>query len=97
MWYTLYEINRASLEPLRLAVRASARLWDHPLNPAAYTPLGHTCSLACDALERIIGTYGPRGIDLAELEALRRNMAERTGHGLTATILPFVRPHRAAS
>jgi len=99
VWHTFYEINRASLEPWRLAARASASLFNHPLNPVAYTPMGQTARVACSAFERMIGTYGPRGFDVAELEALRRQVAAAaaTGHGFSAKILPFVRPVRAAS
>jgi poly(3-hydroxybutyrate) depolymerase len=91
VWYAIYEINRASLEPLRLAMRAGARIYDHPFNPVAYTPLGRSCSLACDAFARLIGT--PRGAE-SELDGPRIS-AQRGKRG--ATILPFVRPHRAAS
>jgi poly(3-hydroxybutyrate) depolymerase len=100
LWYALYEINRASLEPLRLAVRASARLCDHPLNPVSYTPLGRSYCLACDVIDSVIGAYGPEGLNLIKLDAIRRKMAARfraDAERVEAKILPFTRPHRAAS
>ena len=100
MWYALYQMNRALLEPLRLSARAGARLWVLPLNPASYTPLGQSCSLVCDAIDSAIGSYGPEGFNLIELDAIRRKMATRLSastQGFEAKILPFVRPQRAAS
>jgi poly-beta-hydroxyalkanoate depolymerase len=97
VWHTLYEINRASLEPLRLAIRASGRLASHPLNPFSYTPLGRSYGVACEAFDRIIGSYGPRRTEIPWRGVSRHaaGLAE-TEARLSATVLPFIRRHRAA-
>ena len=98
MWYSLIEFQRASLESLRLAIRASGRLLKHPFNPAAYTMLGRSCSVACEAMDDAIGSYDPEA-GIIELAAMRDRMASRIYSAPTAEakILPFARPGRLAS
>ncbi len=98
MWYSLVEFHRASVETLRFAIRASARLLKHPFNPAAYTPLGHSCSLACEAMDEAIGSYNPEA-GIIELAKMREQFSVRIYSPPTveAKILPFERPGRLAS
>lgn len=69
MWYSLIEFHRASLQTLRLAIKASARLLKHPFNPAAYTPWGRSYGIACEAMDEAIGNYDPAAgiIELAKM------------------------------
>lgn len=97
MWYSLVEFHRASLETLRLAIRASARLLRHPLNPAAYTPLGRSCGLACEAMDEAIGSYDPE-TGIVELAKMRERFSVRfySPPAVEAKILPFERRGRLA-
>ena len=98
MWYSLIALQRASLESLRLAIRASARILKHPFNPAAYTFIGHSCSVACEAMDEVIGSYDPEA-GIIELAEMRERMAARfySPPAAEAKILPFARPGRLAS
>jgi poly-beta-hydroxyalkanoate depolymerase len=98
VWYSLIEFHRASLESLRLAIRASGKLLKHPFNPAAYTVIGHSYSAACEAMDDAIGSYDPEA-GIIELAEMRDRMASRFYSAPTAEakILPFTRPGRLAS
>jgi len=98
VWYSLIAFQRASLESLRLAVRATAKILKHPFNPAAYTFIGHSCSAACEAMDEAIGSYDPEA-GIVELAKMREQMAARfyAPPLVEAKILPFARPGRLAS
>ena len=97
MWYSLIEIQRASLESLRLAIRASGRILKHPFNPAAYTLFGRSCSVACEAMDEAIGHYDPASV-IVDLAAMRERVAARFYVAPTAEakVIPFERPGRLA-
>lgn len=58
MLYTLVEMNRAAMAPLRMAAKASRTALRSPLNPLAGTELGRSLAAAADLFESTTRHYG---------------------------------------
>ncbi|MBX3581882.1 MAG: polyhydroxyalkanoate depolymerase [Rhizobiaceae bacterium] len=58
MFYQLYELNHAAVQPLRAYADAMRLLYSNPLNPVAHTPLGRSIAAAAELFERTTRRYG---------------------------------------
>ena len=58
MLYSLVEMNRAAMAPMRLAVKASRMAMHSPLNPMAKTEYGKTLGAFADVFESATRYYG---------------------------------------
>lgn len=58
MLYSLIEMNRAAMAPLRIAAKTSKRFLRSPLNPMAGTELGKSLVAAADIFESTTRHYG---------------------------------------
>lgn len=70
MWYHVYELNHAAIQPIRWAANLGQHILQHPLNPAAYTGFGKQLSAAFDVFETLTRRYGKPefGIDAVEIK-----------------------------
>jgi len=57
MFYQLYEINHAALQPARAVADAVRMLYTNPLNPFAHTPFGRTVAASAELFERTTRRY----------------------------------------
>ncbi|MDX8509391.1 polyhydroxyalkanoate depolymerase [Mesorhizobium captivum] len=58
MFYQLYELNHAALQPARLYADAVRFFYSNPLNPISHTPLGRSVAAAAELFERTTRRYG---------------------------------------
>ncbi|RUU11524.1 polyhydroxyalkanoate depolymerase [Mesorhizobium sp. USDA-HM6] len=58
MFYQLYEMNHAALQPARLYADAVRFFYSNPLNPISHTPLGRSVAAAAELFERTTRRYG---------------------------------------
>jgi poly(3-hydroxybutyrate) depolymerase len=58
MFYQLYEMNHAALQPARVVADAVRMLYTNPLNPLAHTPWGRTVAASAELFERTTRRYG---------------------------------------
>jgi len=58
MFYQLYEMNHAALQPARALADAMRMLYTNPLNPFSHTPLGRSVAAAAELFERTTRRYG---------------------------------------
>ncbi len=58
MFYQLYELNHAALQPSRAIADAVRLLYTHPLNPLAQTTVGRSIAGAAELFERTTRRYG---------------------------------------
>jgi poly(3-hydroxybutyrate) depolymerase len=58
MLYHVYELQRASIEPMRLLANSVLSLLDMPLNPLRPTPLGRVAHAALDSFEHSTRFFG---------------------------------------
>ncbi|MDX8479194.1 polyhydroxyalkanoate depolymerase [Mesorhizobium sp. VK24D] len=58
MFYQLYELNHAALQPARLYADAVRFFYSNPLNPVSHTPLGRSVAAAAELFERTTRRYG---------------------------------------
>jgi poly(3-hydroxybutyrate) depolymerase len=58
MLYQLYEMQRASLAPMRLLAHGALSLIDTPLNPLRPTPIGRLAAAALDTFEHSTRSFG---------------------------------------
>ncbi|AZO20838.1 polyhydroxyalkanoate depolymerase [Mesorhizobium sp. M1E.F.Ca.ET.045.02.1.1] len=58
MFYQLYELNHAVLQPARLYADAVRLFYSNPLNPVSHTPLGRSVAAAAELFERTTRRYG---------------------------------------
>ncbi|MCT8998143.1 polyhydroxyalkanoate depolymerase [Chelativorans intermedius] len=58
MYYQLYELNHAALQPARAYAHALRLLYANPFNPASATPWGRTIAAAAEVFERTTRRYG---------------------------------------
>lgn len=73
MLYSLIEMNRAAMAPLRIAAKTSRRMLRSPLNPMAGTELGRSLVAAVDIFESTTRHYGKPDW---QIEATRINSVE---------------------
>lgn len=58
MLYHLYELQHALMTPLRLQAEAARTIFQSPLNPLSYTPLGRTLGAGAEVAERLTKRFG---------------------------------------
>ncbi|MEW9806326.1 polyhydroxyalkanoate depolymerase [Mesorhizobium sp. ZMM04-5] len=58
MFYQLYELNHAAVQPFRAYADAMRLLYSNPLNPVSHTPFGRTVAAAAELFERTTRRYG---------------------------------------
>src|SRR5690606_39090137 len=61
MYYQLYEMNHAALQPLRAFADAAKLFYQNPLNPLSATPFGRSAAAAAEVFERTTRRYGKPG------------------------------------
>jgi poly(3-hydroxybutyrate) depolymerase len=66
MFYQLYELNHAALQPYRAFADAVHLFYTHPLNPFARTTFGRSVAGAAELFERTTRRYGKPAFGLAE-------------------------------
>jgi len=66
MFYQLYELNHAALQPYRAFADAVHLLYTHPLNPVARTTFGRSVAGAAELFERTTRRYGKPSFGLDE-------------------------------
>ncbi|MHC1547314.1 polyhydroxyalkanoate depolymerase [Phyllobacterium sp. K27] len=57
MFYQLYELNHAALQPYRALADATKLFYDNPLNPLSQTVLGRSITAGCELFERTTRAY----------------------------------------
>ena len=68
MYYQLYELNHAALQPARAYADAMRLLYSNPLNPFAQTAWGRSVAGAAELFERTTRRYGKPSFGLDEVE-----------------------------
>ncbi|MEM6900842.1 MAG: polyhydroxyalkanoate depolymerase [Pseudomonadota bacterium] len=58
MLYTLVEMNRTAMAPLRITAKATRSYWASPLNPLSKTEFGRSMMAAADVFESTTRYYG---------------------------------------
>lgn len=58
MFYQLYELNHAAMQPFRAYADAVKLFYSNPLNPFAHTSLGRSVAAAAELFERTTRRYG---------------------------------------
>ena len=58
MFYQLYEMNHAVLQPARLYADAVRLFYSNPLNPISHTPFGRSVAATAELFERTTRRYG---------------------------------------
>ena len=66
MFYQLYELNHAALQPSRAIADAVRLIYTHPLNPLTATPFGRSMAGAAELFERTTRRYGKPAFNIAE-------------------------------
>ena len=64
MFYQLYELNHAALQPYRAFADATKLFYDNPLNPLSQTVVGRSITAMCELFERTTRAYGKPVFDL---------------------------------
>ena len=80
MWYHVYELNHAAIQPIRWAANLGQHILHHPLNPAAYTGFGRQMSAAFDVFDALTKRYGKPefGIESVEIDGIDVPIIEET-------------------
>jgi poly(3-hydroxybutyrate) depolymerase len=68
MFYHLYEMNHAMMQPWRAAIHANGIFYRNPLNPISMTRAGRTAAAWCEVFERTTRRYGKPTFDLPQTE-----------------------------
>ena len=58
MYYQLYELNHALIQPWRAAAEAARYFYSNPLNPLSQTAFGSAAAAAAEVFERTTRRYG---------------------------------------
>lgn len=66
MYYQLYELHHAALQPARAYADAVRLFYSHPLNPAAGTAWGRSIAAAAEVFERTTRRYGKPEFSIRE-------------------------------
>ncbi|MDX8446199.1 polyhydroxyalkanoate depolymerase [Mesorhizobium captivum] len=66
MFYQLYELNHAALQPARLYADAVRLFYSNPLNPVSHTPFGRSVAATAELFERTTRRYGKPQFGLTE-------------------------------
>jgi len=75
MYYQIYELNHAALQPFRAYADAVRLFYRNPLNPLSTTPVGRSVAAAAEVFERTTRRYGKPGFDLPTTEVDGREVA----------------------
>lgn len=69
MYYQLYELNHAALQPARAYAHATRLLFSNPFNPAAATPMGRAVAASAELFERTTRRYAKPefGLDMTRV------------------------------
>ncbi|MDG4890404.1 polyhydroxyalkanoate depolymerase [Mesorhizobium sp. WSM4887] len=80
MFYQLYELNHAALQPARLYADAVRFFYSNPLNPVSHTALGRSVAAAAELFERTTRRYGKPefGLTKAVVDWKSVDVTERT-------------------
>ncbi|AZO04237.1 MAG: polyhydroxyalkanoate depolymerase [Mesorhizobium sp.] len=80
MFYQLYEMNHAALQPARLYADAVRLFYSNPLNPISHTPLGRSVAATAELFERTTRRYGkPQfGLDKTVVDWKSVDVTEKT-------------------
>ncbi|TGS09709.1 polyhydroxyalkanoate depolymerase [Mesorhizobium sp. M2E.F.Ca.ET.209.01.1.1] len=80
MFYQLYEMNHAALQPVRLYADAVRLFYSNPLNPISHTPFGRSVAATAELFERTTRRYGkPRfGLDKTVVDWKSVDVTEKT-------------------
>ncbi|MCX8278808.1 polyhydroxyalkanoate depolymerase [Phyllobacterium sp. 0TCS1.6C] len=65
MFYHLYELNHAALQPYRALADATKLFYDNPLNPLSQTVVGRSITASCELFERMTRSYAKPSFNLA--------------------------------
>ncbi|MGC4024144.1 MAG: polyhydroxyalkanoate depolymerase [Mesorhizobium sp.] len=70
MFYQLYEMNYAALQPFRALSDATRILYTNPLNPWSHTPMGRMIAASAELFERTTRRYGKPafGLDSVKID-----------------------------
>lgn len=77
MFYQLYEMNHAALQPFRAYADAVKLFYSSPLNPASQTPFGRSVAAAAELFERSTRRYGKPRFELTTTRIGSREVAVR--------------------
>ena len=66
MFYQLYEMNHAAVQPLRAYADVVKFLYSNPLNPFSHTPLGRSIAAGAELFERTTRRYGKPSFELTK-------------------------------
>ncbi|MGX8011082.1 polyhydroxyalkanoate depolymerase [Mesorhizobium sp. ORM8.1] len=80
MFYQLYELNHAALQPARLYADAVRLFYSNPLNPISHTALGRSVAATAELFERTTRRYGkPQfGLDKTVVDWKSVDVSEKT-------------------
>jgi poly(3-hydroxybutyrate) depolymerase len=79
MFYQLYELNHAALQPARAVADAVRMLYTNPLNPLSHTPFGRTVAASAELFERTTRRYGKPsfGLDRTTIDGKTVSVSEK--------------------
>jgi len=77
MYYQLYELNHAALQPLRAYADAVRVISQSPLNPFAATPMGRSVAAAAEVFERTTRRYAKPAFGIESVKVDGRSVAIR--------------------
>ena len=66
MYYQLYELNHAALQPARAFADAVKLLYSNPLNPVSHTPMGRSIAAGAEMFERTTRRYAKPGFGITQ-------------------------------
>jgi poly(3-hydroxybutyrate) depolymerase len=75
MFYQLYEMNHAALQPARTYADAIRLLYSNPLNPFSHTQMGRTVAAAAELFERTTRRYGKPAFGISSATVDWKNVA----------------------
>lgn len=80
MFYKLYEINHAAIQPYRAIADATRLLYTNPLNPVSGTPVGRSIAAMAEVFERTTRRYAKPefGIEETEVDGKPVPVCEKT-------------------
>ena len=80
MFYHLYEMNHAALQPMRAMADATRILYSNPMNPFAQTPWGRSIAGMAELFERTTRRYGkpPFGLTSTVVDWKQVEVSEET-------------------
>ena len=79
MFYQLYEMNYAALQPFRALSDVTRILYTNPLNPLSHTPFGKMIAASAELFERTTRRYGKPafGLDTVKIDFKTYSVTEK--------------------